>query len=130
MTITRHASAGARRTWFRRAPRCLLGTTAFPDAAPARRRWGNKHVARIAAAMVAAGGASVGIRPMLATAYAANAVLVSRRGTEPRRARPCSPADPATRRHQDTPVPKTNPPSAPPGNRAGRPGRVHHRLGV
>src|SRR6266699_4430871 len=27
----------------------------------------------------------------------------ARRGTEPRRARPCSPADPATRRHQDTP---------------------------
>jgi uncharacterized membrane protein YbhN (UPF0104 family)/alpha-beta hydrolase superfamily lysophospholipase len=130
MTITRHASAGARRTWFRPAPRCLLGTTAGPDAAPARRRWGNKHVARIAAAMVAvaalaaagvaeraavaasftvlghlnwlwipaglllesasmaafaimlrkllaAGGASVGIRPMLATAYAANAVSVS-----------------------------------------------------
>jgi Lysylphosphatidylglycerol synthase TM region len=41
----------------------------------------------------------------------------ARRGTEPRRARPCSPADPATRRHQDTPVLETNPPSAPPRNR-------------
>ena len=41
----------------------------------------------------------------------------ARRGTGPRRARPCSPADPAARRHQDTPVPETNPPSAPPGNR-------------
>ena len=133
MTITRHASAGARRTRFRRAPRCLLGTTAGPDAAPARRRPGSKQVARIAAVIVAiaavaatgaagvagraalaasftvlghlhwlwipaavlleaasmaafavmlrrllaAGGASVGIRPMLATAYAANAVSVS-----------------------------------------------------
>ena len=132
MTITRHASAGARRTWFRPAPRCLLGTTAGPDAAPAQRP-GNKQVARIAAAIVAtvalaaagvagvagraavaasftvlghlhwlwipaavllesasmaalaimlrrllaAGGARVGIRPMLATAYAANAVSVS-----------------------------------------------------
>jgi len=129
MTITRHASAGARRTWFRPAPRCLLGTTAGPDAAPAQRP-GNKQVARIAAAIAAiaamaaagvagraavaasftvlghlqwlwipaalllesasmaafaimlrrlltAGGASVGIRPMLATAYAANAVSVS-----------------------------------------------------
>jgi hypothetical protein len=54
----------------------------------------------------------------------------ARRGTEPRRARPCSPADPATRRHQDTPVPETDPPSAPPGNRVGHPGRVHHRLGI
>jgi len=54
----------------------------------------------------------------------------ARRGTEPRRAQPCSPADPATRRHQDTPVPKTNLPSAPPKNRAACPGRVHHRLGV
>ena len=41
----------------------------------------------------------------------------ARRGTEPRRGRPCSPADPATRRHQDTPVPETHLPSAPPGNR-------------
>ena len=41
----------------------------------------------------------------------------ARRGTEPRRARPCSPADPAARRHQDTPVPETNLPSAPPRNR-------------
>jgi pimeloyl-ACP methyl ester carboxylesterase len=39
------------------------------------------------------------------------------RGTEPRRARPCSPADPATRRHQDTPLPQTDLPSAPPRNR-------------
>jgi hypothetical protein len=54
----------------------------------------------------------------------------ARRGTEPRRVRPCSPADQATRRHQDTPVPETNPPSAPLKNRAGCPGRVHHRLGV
>ena len=129
MTITRHASAGARRTWFRPAPRCLLGTPAGPDAAPAQRP-GGKRVARIAAAIVAiaalaaagvagraavaasftvlghlhwlwvpaavllesasmaafaimlrrllaAGGASVGIRPMLATTYAANAVSVS-----------------------------------------------------
>jgi hypothetical protein len=35
MTITRHASAGARRTWLRLAPRRLLGTAADPDAAPA-----------------------------------------------------------------------------------------------
>jgi putative heme transporter len=129
MTITRHASAGARRTWFRPAPRCLLGTTAGSNAAPAQRP-GSKQVARIAAAIVAiaalaaagvagraavaasfavlghlhwlwipaavllesasmaafaimlrrllaAGGASVGVRPMLATAYAANAVSVS-----------------------------------------------------
>src|SRR5580693_1854006 len=120
MTITRHTSAGARRTWFRLAPGCLPGTTAGPDAAPARRRPGSKQVARIAAAgvagraavaesftvlghlhwlwipaavllesasmaafavmlrrLLAVGGASVGIRPMLATAYAANAVSVS-----------------------------------------------------
>ena len=129
MTITRHTSAGARRTWFRPAPRCLPGTTAGRGAAPGRRP-GSKQVARIAAAMVAvaalaaagvagraavaasfavlghlhwlwipaavllesasmaafaimlrrllaAGGASVGVRPMLATAYAANAVSVS-----------------------------------------------------
>jgi putative heme transporter len=132
MTITRHASAGARRTWFRPPPRCLLGTTAGPAAAPAQRP-GSKHAVRIAAVIVAiaalaalaaaavagraavaasfavlghlhwlwtpaavllesasmaafaimlrrllaAGGASVGIRPMLATAYAANAVSVS-----------------------------------------------------
>jgi uncharacterized membrane protein YbhN (UPF0104 family)/pimeloyl-ACP methyl ester carboxylesterase len=129
MTITRHASAGARRTWFRPASRCLLGATAGPDAAHAQ-RLGSKQVARIAAAIVAvaalaaagvagrsavaasftvlghlhwlwipaavllesasmaafavmlrrllaAGGASVGIRAMLATAYAANAVSVS-----------------------------------------------------
>src|SRR5580704_16168385 len=126
MTITRHAC----RTWFRPASRCLLDTTADPDAAPALRRRGSKQAARIAAAIVAiaalaaagvagrsaaaesfavlghlhwlwipaavllesvsmaafaimlrrllaAGGASVGIRPMLATAYAANAVSVS-----------------------------------------------------
>jgi len=129
MTITRHASADARRTWFRPAPRCLPGTTASPDAAPAQRP-GSKQAARIAAAIVAIavlaarrgwpGGPrwphrsrllspsalaldpgpplllesasmaafaimpttaargqaapSVGIRPMLATAYAANAV--------------------------------------------------------
>ena len=130
MTITRHASAGARRTWLRPAPRCLPGTTAGPDAAPARRRSAHKHVARTAAAMVAvaalaaagvagrpavaesfavlghlhwlwipaavlfesasmaafavmlrrllaAGGARVGVGPMLATAYAANAMSVS-----------------------------------------------------
>jgi uncharacterized membrane protein YbhN (UPF0104 family) len=130
MTITRHSSAGARRTWFRPAPRCLLGTTPGPDAALALRRRGRKQAARIGAATVAiaalaavgvagrsaaaesfavlghlhwlwipaavlleaasmaafaimlrrllaVGGASVGIRPMLATAYAANAVSVS-----------------------------------------------------
>ena len=132
MTITRHASAGARRTWFRPATRCLLGTTAGPDAIPAQRR-GSKQAVRIAAVTVsiaalaatgvagvarrgavaasfpvlghlhwlwipaavllesvsmaafaimlrrllAVGGARVGIRPMLATAYAANAVSVS-----------------------------------------------------
>jgi pimeloyl-ACP methyl ester carboxylesterase/uncharacterized membrane protein YbhN (UPF0104 family) len=129
MTITRHATAGTRQAWFRPAPRCLLGTTAGPDAAPAQRP-GSKQVARIAAAilaiatmaaagvagratvaasftvlghlrwlwipaavllesasmaafaimlrrLLAAGGASVGIRPMLATTYAANAVSVS-----------------------------------------------------
>src|SRR3984885_7980219 len=130
MTSPRHASAGARRTRLRPAPRCLPGTTAGPDAAPARRRSAHKHVARIATAMVAVaalaaagvtgrpaadesfavlghlhwlwipaavllesasmaafavmlrrllagGGASIGVRPMLATAYAANAVSVS-----------------------------------------------------
>src|ERR1700761_568736 len=41
----------------------------------------------------------------------------TRRGTEPRRARPCGPADPATRGHQNTPVPETNLPGAPPRNR-------------
>jgi len=129
MAITRHASAGARRTWFRPAPRCLPRTTAGPDAAPPQHP-GSKSATRIAAAIVAiaalaaagvagraavaasftvlghlhwlwipaavllesasmaafaimqrrllaAGGASVGIRPMLATAYAANAVSVS-----------------------------------------------------
>src|SRR5229473_448501 len=130
MTITRLASAGTRRTWFRSAPRCFSGTIAGPHAAPALRLPGSKHAARIAAATVAvaalavagvaeraevaasfavlghlhwlwvpaavllesasmaafaimlrrllaAGGANVGIRPMLATAYAANAVSVS-----------------------------------------------------
>ena len=130
MTITRLASAGTRRTWFRSAPRCFSGTIAGPHTAPARRLPGSKHAARIAAATVAvaalavagvaeraevaasfavlghlhwlwvpaavllesasmaafaimlrrllaAGGASVGVRPMLATAYAANAVSVS-----------------------------------------------------
>jgi hypothetical protein len=130
MTITRLASAGARRTWLRPVSRCLLGTTAGPDNAPARQRCRSKHVTRIAAATVAvaalagagtaeraavaasfavlghlhwlwipaavllesasmaafaimlrrllaAGGASVAVRPMLATAYAANAVSVS-----------------------------------------------------
>ena len=128
MTITRLAVAGARRTWFRPAPRCLPGTPA-----PAGRRRGSKHAAHTGAAIVAlaavaaltaagwaertavaasvtvlghlpwiwipaalllesasmaalaimlrrllaAGGTSVGIRPMLATAYAANAVSVS-----------------------------------------------------
>ena len=129
MASTRLPTVGTRRTWFRPAPRCLLGTA----AAPTRRRRGSKRVARTAAASVtlaavtaltvavvaertavaasftvldhlhwlwipaalllesasmaalaimlrrllAAGGASVGIRPMLATAYAANAVSVS-----------------------------------------------------
>jgi uncharacterized membrane protein YbhN (UPF0104 family) len=129
MTITRFASAGARRTWFRLIPRCLPGAITGPDAAPAQRAR-RKQVARIAAATVAvaalsaagvagraavaasfavlghlswlwipaavlleaasmaafavmlrrllaAGGARVGVRPMLATAYAANAVSVS-----------------------------------------------------
>ena len=129
MTITRLASAGMRRTWFRPGPRCRLGITAGPDATPAQRAW-RKQVARIAAVTVAvaalsaagvagraavaasfavlghlswlwipaavglesvsmaafaimlrrllaAGGARVGVRPMLATAYAANAVSVS-----------------------------------------------------
>jgi hypothetical protein len=52
MTITRHASAGARRTWLRPAPRCLSGTTAGPDGAPALRP-GGKQAARIAAAITA-----------------------------------------------------------------------------
>ncbi len=130
MTITRLASAGTRRTWFRLAPRCHVATTVGRDTAPARRLPGSKHAARIAAATVglaaltvggvaeraevaasfavlghlhwlwipavvllesasmaafavmlrrllAAGGANVGVRPMLATAYAANAVSVS-----------------------------------------------------
>jgi pimeloyl-ACP methyl ester carboxylesterase len=136
MTVTRLASAGARRTWLRPAPRCLPAPLCLPDAtagpstAPVRRRWGSKRVTRIAAAalavaalaaagtaertpvaasftvlghlhwlwipaavllesasmaafaimlrrLLAAGGASVGVRPMLATAYAANAVSVS-----------------------------------------------------
>jgi uncharacterized membrane protein YbhN (UPF0104 family) len=127
MTITKDASAGARRAWFWPAPRCRPGATAGPDAAHRR---GRKQAARIAAAVAAvaalaaagvagraavaaafpvlghlhwlwipaavllesasmaafavmlrrllsAGGASVGIGPMLATAYAANAVSVS-----------------------------------------------------
>jgi hypothetical protein len=69
----------------------------------------------------------------------------ARRGTEPRRARPCGLADPATRRHQDTPVLETNLPGIPPRNRtpamtavahlpdrATRPApraRVRHRVG-
>ena len=167
MTITRHSSAGALWTWFRPAPRCLLGTTPGPDAALALRRRGRKQAARIAAAIVAiAALAAVGVAGQSAAAesfavlghlhglWIPAAVLLyrlasfwlvalagwlvmlwlrrprARRGTEPRRAQPCSPADPATRRHQDTPVPKTNLPSAPPKNRAGCPGRVHHRLGV
>ena len=124
MTVTRPASPGAHRTWFRPPPRCLLGPMAGPDAAPARRRETAHHVARMAAAaavvaalaaaggttvagsvavlghvhwrwfpaamllesasmaafaimlrrLLAAGGARVGARPMLATVYAANAV--------------------------------------------------------
>src|SRR5712691_5848786 len=130
MTITRLASAGTRRTWFRSVPRSFSGTIVGPHTAPACRLPGSKHAARIAAATVAvaalavagvaeraevaasfavlghlhwlwvpaalllesasmaafaimlrrllaAGGASVGVRPMLATAYAANAVSVS-----------------------------------------------------
>jgi putative heme transporter len=136
MTVARLPSAGARRTWLRPAPRCLLATAAAQGAttslhtAPARRRWGSKQVVRIAVAalaavalvaagaaerttvaasfavlghlhwlwipaavvlesasmaafavmlrrLLAAGGASVGIPAMLATAYAANAVSVS-----------------------------------------------------
>src|SRR4029077_20218974 len=50
MTITRHAAAVARRTWFRPAPRCLPGTTTGPDAAPTPRP-GSKQAARIAAAI-------------------------------------------------------------------------------
>jgi pimeloyl-ACP methyl ester carboxylesterase len=131
MTITRFASAGARRTWLRLLPQRFLGA-AGPDAVPAQPARG-KHAARIAAATVAmaamaaltaagvaeraavaasfavlghlswfwipgavlfeavsmaafavmlrrllaVGGARVGVRPMLATAYAANAVSVS-----------------------------------------------------
>src|ERR1700751_1907253 len=68
MTITRHASAGARRTWFRPAPRCLLGTTAGPDAASAQRP-GSKQVARIAAAFVAmAALAAAGVAAQAAVA--------------------------------------------------------------
>jgi putative heme transporter len=130
MTVTRPASAGERRTLLRPTPRCLPRPTAGADAAPAPRRRGSRHVARLAAAMVAvaalaaagvaeraavaasfavlghlhwlwipaavlleaasmaafaimlrrllaAGGARVGVRPMLATAYAANAMSVS-----------------------------------------------------
>ena len=51
MTITRPASAGVRRTWFRPAPECLLGTAAVPQAAPAQRP-GSKRAVRIAAAIV------------------------------------------------------------------------------
>jgi pimeloyl-ACP methyl ester carboxylesterase/uncharacterized membrane protein YbhN (UPF0104 family) len=130
MTVTRPASAGARRTWRRPAQPGRAGTAAAPGSAPAARRRGGKRLARatvaafavaaLAAAgvtgraavaasfamlghlrwiwipaaiagelasmaafaimlrrLLAAGGASVGIRPMLATAYAANAVSVS-----------------------------------------------------
>ena len=129
MTVTRPASAGARRTWLLLAPPRCADAGAAPDAAPAQRR-GSRQVARIAAAiaaiaavaaagvagraavaasfavlghlhwlwipaavllesasmaafaimlrwLLAAGGARVGVRPMLATAYAANAVSVS-----------------------------------------------------
>jgi uncharacterized membrane protein YbhN (UPF0104 family) len=129
MTVTRPASAGARRTWLRTGPPgCgvprALGTAAAP------RRPGGKRMARTAATalavaalaaaavtaragltasfavlghlrwlcipaaivlesvsmaafaimlrrLLAAGGASVGVRPMLATVYAANAISVS-----------------------------------------------------
>jgi uncharacterized membrane protein YbhN (UPF0104 family)/alpha-beta hydrolase superfamily lysophospholipase len=129
MTVTRDASAGARRTWFRPARRWLPGTAAGQVAAPAQRP-GRQQMARFAAAgagiaalaaagvaaratvaasltalghlhwqwipaavlletasmaafaimqrrLLAAGGADVGIRPMLATTYAANALSVS-----------------------------------------------------
>jgi hypothetical protein len=75
MTITRHASAGARRTWFRPAPRCLLGTTAGPDATPAQRR-GSKQAVRIAAvtvsiaALAATGVAGVAGRAAVAASFA------------------------------------------------------------
>ena len=126
MTVTRSASAAARRTWRPRVPG--RAGTAAPGTAPWRRA--GKRVARAAAAAVAvavvavagvtgrpalaasfallghlrwiwipaaiagesasmaafaimlrrllaSGGASVGVRPMLATVYAANAVSVS-----------------------------------------------------
>jgi hypothetical protein len=73
MTITRHASVGARRTWFRPTPRCLLGTTAGPNAAPAQHP-GSKQMARIAAAIVAiAALAAAGVagRAAVAASFAA-----------------------------------------------------------
>src|SRR5260370_31827335 len=48
MTITRLASAGARRPWSRPAPRRLLGTTAGPDAAPAQRPGSKQAAAGVA----------------------------------------------------------------------------------
>ena len=130
MTVTRRASAGARRTWLLLAPPGCAGAGAALDAAAAAPRRGGKRMARAVAAAVAvaaltaagvteraalaasfallghlrwiwipaaivvesasmaafaimlrrllaAGGASVGVRPMLATAYAANALSVS-----------------------------------------------------
>ena len=155
MTITRHSSAGALWTWFRPAPRCLLGTTPGPDAALALRRRGRKQAARIAAAIVAiAALAAVGVAGQSAAAesfavlghlhglWIPAAVLLyrlasfwlvalagwlvmlwlrrprARRGTEPR-PRPAMQPGRSGRpaEHQDTPVPKTNLPSAPPKNR-------------
>jgi putative heme transporter len=130
MTVTRPASAGARRTWLRPGPPGRAGAAAPPDIAAAPQRRGGKRMARTAAAAVAvaalaaaavteraalaasftvlghlhliwipaaitlesvsmaafaimlrrllaAGGTSIGVRPMLATAYAANALSVS-----------------------------------------------------
>src|ERR1700759_1291132 len=69
MTITRFASAGARRTWFRLIPRCLSGATTGPDAAPAQRTRG-KQAARIAAATAAGGGVAAAGRAAVAASVA------------------------------------------------------------
>src|SRR6185437_10324641 len=130
MTVTRPASARARRTWLQPPPPCGAGTAAARATAAAPQRRGGQRLARVTASaiavaalvaagvtgraaltasiamlghlrwpwipamiagelasmaafaimlrrLLAAGGASVGVRPMLATAYAANAVSVS-----------------------------------------------------
>jgi len=94
MTITRHASADARRTWFQPAPRCLPGTTASPDAAPAQRP-GRKQAARICKPAVRIAAAIVAIAALAAAGVAG-------RAGDPRAPRHARPGDePAQRTAQE-----------------------------